>query len=85
MKIGSILENKDFEKRIAITPEIAKKYISLDLEVSLVENYGLHLGYVDEEYKQLGVNMIKDENIKSYLLFCSLELLFLIILKLCFN
>jgi NAD(P) transhydrogenase subunit alpha len=61
MKIGSILENKDFEKRIAITPEIAKKYISLDLEVSLVENYGLHLGYVDEEYKQLGVNMIKDE------------------------
>ena len=30
MKIGSILENKNFEKRIAITPEIAKKYISLD-------------------------------------------------------
>jgi len=61
MKIGSILENKNFEKRIAITPEIAKKYISLDLEVSLVENYGLHLGYDDEEYKQVGVNIIKDE------------------------
>jgi len=61
MKIGSILENKDFEKRIAITPEIAKKYISLDLEVSLVENYGLHLGYDDEEYKKVGVNIIKDE------------------------
>ena len=61
MKIGSILENKNFEKRIAITPEIAKKYISLDLEVSLVENYGLHLGYDDEEYKKEGVNIIKDE------------------------
>ena len=61
MKIGSILENKNFEKRIAITPEIAKKYISLDLEVFLVENYGLHLGYNDEEYKQLGVNIIKEE------------------------
>jgi NAD(P) transhydrogenase subunit alpha len=61
MKIGSILENKKFEKRIAITPEIAKKYISLGLEVSLVENYGLHLGFDDEKYKQLGVNIIKDE------------------------
>jgi NAD(P) transhydrogenase subunit alpha len=61
MKIGSILENKNFEKRIAITPEIAKKYINLDMEVSLVENYGLHIGYDDKEYKQLGVNIIKDE------------------------
>ena len=26
MKIGSILENKNLEKRIAITPEIVKKY-----------------------------------------------------------
>ena len=61
MKIGSILENKNFEKRIAITPEIAKKYLSLEFEVSLVENYGLHLGYDDEKYKQFGVNIIKDE------------------------
>ena len=61
MKIGSILENKNYEKRIAITPEIAKKYLSLEFEVSLVENYGLHLGYDDEKYKQFGVNIIKDE------------------------
>ena len=61
MKIGSILENKDFEKRIAITPEIAKKYLNLDFEVFLVENYGSHLGYDDEKYKQVGVNIIKDE------------------------
>ena len=44
MKIASILENQKIEKRIAITPEIAKKYISLGLEVSLAENYGSHLG-----------------------------------------
>ena len=29
MKLASILENQDIEKRIAITPEIAKKYINL--------------------------------------------------------
>ena len=61
MKIGSILEDQKLEKRIAITPEIAKKYISLGLEVLLVENYGLHLGYDDSQYKELGVNIVKDE------------------------
>ena len=35
MIIGSILENQNFEKRIAITPEIVKKYISLGFELSL--------------------------------------------------
>ena len=61
MKIASILENQKIEKRIAITPEIAKKYISLGLEVSLSENYGLHLGIEDQEYKDLGVSISKDE------------------------
>ncbi len=61
MKICSISENKKSEKRISITPETAKKYISLGLEVFLVENYGLHLGYDDNQYKELGVNIIKDE------------------------
>jgi len=61
MKIASILENPEIEKRIAITPEIAKKYISLGFEVSLAENYGNHLGIKDEEYKKLGVSISKDE------------------------
>ena len=61
MRICSISENKQFEKRIAITPEIVKKYISLGVEISLIENYGLHLGYDDNQYKELGANIIKDE------------------------
>ena len=61
MKIVSVLENQTIEKRIAITPEIAKKYISLGLEVSLSENYGMHLGIKDEEYKALGVSILKEE------------------------
>ena len=40
MKIVSTSENKSLEKRIAITPEIAKKYISIGFEVSLSKNYG---------------------------------------------
>ena len=61
MKIASLQENHNIEKRIAITPEIAKKYISLGLEVSLIENYGSHLGIKDNEYKEMGVSISKDE------------------------
>ena len=61
MKIASVLENPKIEKRIAITPEIAKKYISLGLEISLPENYGAHLGIKDEEFKELGASILKDE------------------------
>ena len=61
MRIVSILENQLVEKRIAITPEIAKKYIVLGFDVIISENYGKHLGFNDTEYKELGVEIIKDE------------------------
>ena len=61
MKIGSILENQKFEKRVAITPEIVKKYTSLGLEVCLIENYGSHLGIKDQQYKDMGANILNDE------------------------
>ena len=61
MKIVSISEDKSLEKRIAITPETAKKYISTGFEVSLSKNYGEHLGFSDEEYKNLGVTILDNE------------------------
>ena len=61
MKLGSLLENHAFEKRIAITPEIVKKYLSLGFEVTLSENYGSHLGINNEIYLELGAKMSKDE------------------------
>ena len=61
MNIVSISENKHIEKRIAITPEIAKKYISLGFNLSLPKNYGVHLGFGDDEYKDLGINFLDDE------------------------
>ncbi|NMN67052.1 NAD(P) transhydrogenase subunit alpha [Candidatus Pelagibacter ubique] len=61
MKIVSVSEDIKFERRIAITPEIAKKYIALGFELSISENYGEHLGFRDDEYKELGVKIYKDE------------------------
>ena len=62
MRIGSVLENQSIEKRIAITPELVKKYISLGFEVCLIENYASHLGIKDEQFKNLGVKISKDES-----------------------
>ena len=61
MIIGSILENHDFEKRVAITPDIVKKYVSLGFEIFLEKNYGSHLGFSDQMYFDLGAK-IRDGN-----------------------
>ncbi len=62
MKVGSILENQNLEKRIAITPEIVKKYISLGFEIFLSKGYGSHLGIDDKEFLDLGAKISNDEN-----------------------
>jgi len=61
MRIVSISENKSIEKRIAITPEIAKKYISNGFELFLTKNYGDHLGFLDEQYESIGVKFSSDQ------------------------
>ena len=62
MRIGSTLENQNLEKRIAITPDLVKKYISLGFDVCLIENYGSHLGIEDEEFKNMGAKISKNES-----------------------
>ena len=61
MKIGSIKENQNLEKRITITPDIVKKYLSLGFEICLSENYGSHLGIKDEQFKDMGAQILNDE------------------------
>ena len=65
MRIVSISEDINIERRISITPEIAKKYISNGFDVSLSKNYGNHLGIRDEDYSKLGVKILENEKIKS--------------------
>jgi len=61
MKIVSLSENLNIEKRVAITPDIAKKYNSLGFEVTLPKDYGLHLGFDNDQYKSQGANIIESE------------------------
>ena len=62
MKLGSIKENIQLEKRVSITPDIIKKYKSLGLEVNLCEDYAIHLGINDEQYVAEGANILKSED-----------------------
>ena len=62
MNICSISEYNKTERRISITPDIAKKYIDLGLNVILPENYGSHLGINDNEFIDSGADIISDEN-----------------------
>ena len=60
MNICSILENQEGEKRIALTPDIVKKYLTLGLKVNLQKNYATHLGIEDSIFNNLGANLISD-------------------------
>tara|TARA_B100001248_G_C27349732_1_gene440695 strand:- start:40 stop:1125 length:1086 start_codon:yes stop_codon:yes gene_type:complete len=57
MIIGSVSENINFEKRVAITPDIIKKYKSLGFEIYLTKDYASHIGIKDEEYETEGANI----------------------------
>ena len=41
-------ENKKIESRVAITPDVLKKYKSLGLKVHLCKDYATHLGISDK-------------------------------------
>ncbi len=71
MIIGSLSENKNKEKRVAITPEISKKYKTLGINICIVKNYASHLGFKDEDYTREGVEILdnnKDVILKSNLI-----------------
>ena len=61
MNLASLSENKEIEKRLALTPEVIKKYIDLGFNLFLPNNYGSHLGFDDKDYKSLGVNFLDSE------------------------
>ena len=61
MIVGSISENKNFEKRVSITPEIIKKFKSLGLDVKLSKDYASHLGISDRDYEEEGATILPND------------------------
>ena len=69
MRIASVLEDQSIEKRIAITPDVAKNICTLGFELSLQENYGVHLGINDDVFEKIGAKILK---MKKKLINCDL-------------
>ena len=61
MIVGSISEDRTYEQRVAITPEIIKKYKSLGIEVHLSKDYASHLGILDSVYENEGAKILNSE------------------------
>ncbi len=61
MIVGSVLENRELEQRIAVTPETSKKYKSMGIKVYLAKGYASHVGISDEEYKKEGVEFLESD------------------------
>ena len=62
MIICSLKEDIQNEKRVAITPDVVKKYISLGFKVYLVKDYASHIGINDNLYADMGAKIFSDEN-----------------------
>ena len=63
MIIGAVSENKNSEKRISITPEIAKKYLDNGFSVNIENDLASHLGISDEDFRKVGCQVDNRENV----------------------
>jgi NAD(P) transhydrogenase subunit alpha len=62
MKLLVLKENKPFEKRVALTPEVISKYQKLGLEIFIESDAGLNSGFTNQDYINFQANIIDDIN-----------------------
>lgn len=60
MKLGVLKETYQHEKRVGLTPDVAKKMRELGFTISIEKDAGLEAGYLDEHYESVGVVIEKD-------------------------
>lgn len=62
MKIGILKETLDGERRVAITPNIAKQLIASGFELLAEEGAGEYSSFKDSDYKNVGVAVEKEQS-----------------------
>lgn len=63
MKIGVLKEHKAEEKRVAITPDVAKQLIKKGFELFIEQDAGLASAFTDESYKAVAANVASKEQV----------------------
>lgn len=66
MKIGVLKESREREKRVAMSPDVAKQLIKKEFDVLIETGAGLDSGYSDEDYRSAGCRVAeKSEVLKA--------------------
>ena len=65
MILGAVKETQEWENRVPVTPETAKKFVSLGFEVCLEKGIGSTLSISDEVYTAAGCTMLERSEIIS--------------------
>ena len=60
MKISIPKENRIGETRVAASPEVVKKFISMGFDVTIQSGAGLESGFTDESFKLVGASISSD-------------------------
>ncbi|MDR3448342.1 MAG: Re/Si-specific NAD(P)(+) transhydrogenase subunit alpha [Alphaproteobacteria bacterium] len=60
MKIAVPKERRPYERRVAITPDMVKKYRALGYEVGVEAGAGSEASYPDEQYAAAGASIVPD-------------------------
>ena len=65
MKIGIPKERREYERRVAATPETVKKFAGLGFAVTVETGAGEGASFPDEAFRQAGAEIAKDEEATS--------------------
>ncbi len=57
MKIAVLKEIKKYENRVAVTPDVVKKYTAAGHQVTIEKSAGVRAGYTDAAYQTAGATM----------------------------
>lgn len=62
MKVNVPKEKNDFERRVAITPEVAQSLIKAGFEVNIEKDAGLNSYFDNAAYEKAGAKIVDDPN-----------------------
>jgi NAD(P) transhydrogenase subunit alpha len=57
LRVAVVKESNEYENRVAISPEIVKKIISLGAKVTIEKNAGLKSFFLDKDYQKIGAEI----------------------------
>ena len=60
MKISIPKENREGETRVAASPEVIKKFVSMGFDITVESGAGLNSGFTDEIFKDAGAEIASD-------------------------